>query len=47
MYQLENVRLQDFESAPRCFDSRELERDVVGPFAAIPRLLLVPHLDQN
>ena len=47
MYQLENVGFQDIESAVRCFDSRELERDIVGPFAAIPRLLLLPYLDQN
>jgi hypothetical protein len=47
MYQLENVGFQDIESAARCFDRRELERDVVGPFAAIPRLVLLPYLDQN
>jgi hypothetical protein len=47
MYQLQNVGFQDLEGAVRCFDSRELERDVVGPFAAIPRLVLLPGLDQN
>jgi len=47
MDQLDNVGFQNVESAVRCFDTRELERDVVGRFAAIPRLLLLPYLDQN
>jgi hypothetical protein len=47
MYQLEGVGFQDVERAVRCFDSRELERDEVGPFAAIPRFFFLPDLNKN
>jgi hypothetical protein len=47
MYELENVGFQDFDGPVRCFDSREFERDIVGPFAAIPRFVLLPYPDQN
>jgi len=47
MYQLENVGFQNVKSAMRCFGAGELERCIVGPFAAIPRFLLLPYPYQN
>jgi hypothetical protein len=47
MRELENVGFHDLESALRCIDRRKLKRHVVGPFAAKPRLVLLPYLDQN
>jgi len=47
MYQLENVGFQNVKNVMRCFGAGELESYVVGPLAAIPRLLLLPYAHQN